>query len=536
MPDVADLLPADTPAEVRARAERPPRVPAFDPTLGVPVATVGTGSPRNRIVAIGDSLLQGFQSGAVFNTDLSVPAIIAYELGWLEQYRYPRYPGPGGLPLNLEYLLRDLADRFGAKTSIWELPRALFEARRFMDEVEDYWERGPGAVAPVVASMNHCLAVFGWNLRDALERTSANCQAIIDTPSDNLLNQIVEHAGERAALRVLPHWSDETSRMTVFDAARALGEDRDASTDSGIETLVVFLGANNALGAVTRLQVIWSGPDYASLSSKGEYTVWTPTHFAAELAQIVTKVKAVSARHVIWCTVPHVTIAPLARGVGKAKVAPGSRYFPYYARPWNDEEHFNPDRDKHLTDKDARAVDTAIDMYNEAIEHAVLDARTGTDGTPRDWYLLDVAGLLDRLAARRYIEDPAARPAWWTPYPLPDAVRALNPTPNSYFLTSNAGGKRATGGLFSLDGVHPTTAAYGILAQEMVKIMVSAGVAFRHPNGNPRSDPAVDFDRLIRRDTLIRTPPPNVDSTMGILGWADETLGWAARALGINVG
>ena len=75
-------------------------MPDFDPTLGVPVATVGTGSPRNRIVAIGDSLLHGFQSGAVFNTDLSVPAIIAYELGWPEQYRYPRYPGPGGLPLN----------------------------------------------------------------------------------------------------------------------------------------------------------------------------------------------------------------------------------------------------------------------------------------------------------------------------------------------------------------------------------------------------------------------------------------------------
>jgi hypothetical protein len=32
------------------------------------------------------------------------------------------------------------------------------------------------------------------------------------------------------------------------------------------------------------------------------------------------------ARHVIWGTVPHVTIVPIARGV-KGKVRPGSRYF-----------------------------------------------------------------------------------------------------------------------------------------------------------------------------------------------------------------
>jgi hypothetical protein len=42
----------------------------------------------------------------------------------------------------------------------------------------------------------------------------------------------------------------------------------------------------------------------------------------------VTKVQQIRARHVIWCTVPHVTIAPVARGVA-SKVAPGSRYFPY---------------------------------------------------------------------------------------------------------------------------------------------------------------------------------------------------------------
>jgi hypothetical protein len=232
----------------------------------------------------------------------------------------------------------------------------------------------------------------------------------------------------------------------------------------------------------------------------------------------------VRARHVVWFTVPHVTIAPIARGVG-TKVHHGSRYFPYYTRPWISDDAFDPLRDPHLTAADARAVDAAIDLYNDAIEQAVRDARRGVDGPPRDWYLLDLAGVLDRLATRRYVTDPAARPQWWTSYPLPPALQALHPPPNSLFITGDGEGGRATGGLFSLDGVHPTTVAYGILAQELVDVMRRAGVEFRTRSGAPRPDPVlVDFDRLVRRDLLTRRPPQNIRSGLELLGWADETL------------
>ena len=53
----------------------------------------------------------------------------ARELGWFGSYRYPRYGGAGGLPLNLELLLRDLEHRYGAGISPWEMPLALFRAR-----------------------------------------------------------------------------------------------------------------------------------------------------------------------------------------------------------------------------------------------------------------------------------------------------------------------------------------------------------------------------------------------------------------------
>ncbi len=88
------------------------------------------------------------------------------------------------------------------------------------------------------------------------------------------------------------------------------------------------------------------------------------------------------------------------------------------------------------------------------------------------------------------------------------------------------GKRRTDGGLFSLDGVHPTTVAYGILAQELINVMRLAGVEFRKPDGiTVRPDPVrVDFRRLVRRDTLINRPPGNLAPDLHVLGWADEVL------------
>lgn len=512
-------LPEGTPDSVVAQAQRAPRPPVFDPTAGIAVdRPTPRGVPPHRLVAVGDSLLQGFQSGAIYRTEVSVPAIVAYELGILAAFRYPRFGGPGGLPLNVELLLRRLEDRYGGRLDVWELPTALFAVRGFMDEVEDYWERGPGAEAPIVAGYNHNLSCYGWDLRDALEKTAAHCERALATPRDNLVDQIVENNAERAALRVYPRWDEQRRHETVFDAARALGAEHDDGTDAGIETLVVFLGANNALRAATELRVVWSGEDFRQLERTRDATIWTPEHFDAEFAEVVARLRTVEARHIILCTVPHVTIAPIARGIGTKS---GSPYFPYYTRPWIDEGRFDPARDEHLTGAQAYAVDTAIDLYNITITEAVADARR--DGL--DWYLLDSAGILDRLAARRYVDDLAARPEWWTPYPLPPLLAALMPVPDTRFLSADGNGGRATGGLFSLDGVHPTTVGYGILAQEIVDIMVRAGVEFRHPRGAVREGRVeVDFARLLRNDTLVQAPPQNVDSSLSVLGWADQVL------------
>lgn len=310
----ADEIPEGTPDTVVARAARPPRVPVFDPTLGIDVPRSFRGTPPHRLVALGDSLLQGFQSGAIYNTDVSVPAIVAHELG--ADLRYPRFGGPGGLPLNVEVLLRRIEERHGSTLQPWELPTALFTARGFMDEVEDYWERGPGATPPLVGYL-HNLSCFGWDLRDALQKTARVCAERIATPRDDLVRQLVENNGERAALYVYPNTDDRRREMTLFDVAAELGAEHDGDTEAGIETLVVFLGSNNALQTVTELQVVWSGDDFRDLDAKQAYTIWRPEHFDSEFAEVVAKLRDIDARHVVLCTVPHVTIAPIARGSGR---------------------------------------------------------------------------------------------------------------------------------------------------------------------------------------------------------------------------
>jgi len=507
-----------TPAEVVVNLNS--RKPEFDATLGISVPpTTETGRPRNRLVTIGDSLTHGFQSGAIYNTRLSWPMIVAYELGCDSSFRFPQYDAYGGLPLNIEYILRTLELKFGSDINLFELPIAAFEVRHLMSQIEDYWERGPGAVVPKAATVMHNLAVYGWDIRDVLSRTPANLEASIKKPKDDTFKQLVENANERAALRTYAGLGQDD---TVIDGARTLGnegavEGGDANT-SGIETLVVFIGANNVLGSVTRLEVKWSGAGYDKLGDKDSFNVWRPSHFISELKQLVHEVKTIKAQHVIFTTVPHVTIAPIARGIG-TKVRPGSRYFPYYTRPWIDEAKFNPKDDPRITENEARAIDSAIDQYNDAITAEVRAARQ--DG--RDWLLMDVAGLLDRLASRRYRSDPQARPDWWTPYELPPELAALSPEPDSRFFGSGPGG-RNQGGLFSLDGIHPTTIGYGIIAQEFIRVMKRANVKFYFGDGKTErtDDVRVDFKRLIKLDSLVSSPPTSLSSDLKTIGWMDE--------------
>lgn len=530
-------------ARPRARRARGPRPPVEDPTLGVRVEVDRTGRPANRLVTIGDSMTQGFMSAAIFRTDLSWPSMVAFELGLRlgVGFRYPVYEqpaGPGGLPFDLERALRSLEEVVGDRLDWHEAIRALRWAQSYMDAIEDYWERGEGRNVPPTTAPYHNLAVYGADLLDVLLLDADRIAKRLEgEPRDDPIAQVVEGHNDRAWRVVLESCRDADGKArTVLDAARAMGDQGLEGGDAGpgVETLVVMLGANNALGTVVQLDVRWTPGNYLDqsprrrLDSKSAYNMWRPAHFADEWGLLVNELKSINARHVIVATVPQVTIAPIARG-WRAKAYQGSRFFPYYIRPWISDADFDVDRDQHLTESDARQIDAAIDAYNATIIASVRAARR--DG--RDWYLFDLGGLLDSLASRRYIEDPAARPPWWKLYDLPPELQALTPLPNTRFFESGPAG-RTDGGLFSLDGVHPTTIGYGIVARELVRIMNDhARVPFTTQDGTTRAPAsvAVDFGRVLASDTLIARPPRSFSSTLALIGWLDETVDWIDRVL-----
>jgi hypothetical protein len=304
-----------------------------------------------------------------------------------------------------------------------------------------------GSAVPRIKGINHNLAVYGWDLRDVLEYTAKMLEEKVLQPTDHLFKQIVENANERAALRVLKPAKDSDDRyLSPFGATARLGEEgteESPGQGDGIETLIVLLGANNTLPSMLSLKVIWSEDGYDDLELKEQFTVRNLVHFKAELGLVVEQIRNMRVRHVILDTVPHGTIAPIARGVG-SNVRRSSRYFPFYARPWISTEDFDVESDPHVTEQQARAIDSAIDQYNDAVAQAVEDAHN--DGL--DWYLFEVAGLLDRLAARRYIDDLQARPEWWRKYELPLELKALTPSPLP-LLRRRTGGTHAGWALLS---------------------------------------------------------------------------------------
>ncbi|MGH9671653.1 MAG: hypothetical protein ACRD44_00595, partial [Bryobacteraceae bacterium] len=335
------------------------------------------------------------------------------------------------------------------------------------------------------------LGMYMWDLRDAMHWNADNLE--IKPPRENLLDKLVEQHIERGARVVLARARDSLGRaLTQVEAAAALGR------DGGIETLVVELGANNALRSIVLMKVIWSeAPDYANPKEKKRFTVWRPEHFRAELIELAKQVHDIRADHVIWATVPHVTIAPMARPVGEAI----DGYHPHYTRPWIS-RGFDAERDPAITGDEARAVDRAIDEYNRAIREVAGDRG----------HVVDLCAVLDGMKAGTY--------------ELPPELAALDPRPTAAFFDSGPDGRTA-GGLISLDGVHPTTIGYGIIALEILKVMQKAGII---------AEANVDFRRLLRLDTLISNPPKSTRSTLELVGWLDERLDWVNRTLGTSFG
>lgn len=553
-PNNPSLVDAKTPPDVVVTTQPRRPVPIADANLRIKVDRPGLeGTPRHRLVALGDSLTHGFHHGAIYDTDLSYPALIAYELGSYDRFSRPRYENEiGGLPVSLEYLAR----RFDGAGGPFADVEIIAEGYRYAHEAADVWDQS-GRRAPQHQWMVNNLAVFGWNVSDLLNQTAKQYRASLapGPPTQahtNLLQHFLQagwdelnaktgvtrigdlfrNARALSALNVLnPSANPQIDEMTALDQATALGDEGTVEapgSGDGIETLIIWIGSNNVLGSVISLNLSWTEGlnDDKLTAHPSDATVWRPTDFAEVLSALVDRVKEVKARHVVWATVPHVTIPPLARGVGARP--DDSRYYQFYVKPWDDEPGGIWAFDR-LTANNCRAIDSTIDQYNWLIEDAVRTARK--EG--RDWLLLDVAGFLDVLATRRYergLLGPVL-PGWWSELaPLfqlpPRMAEQVGFEPSTLFFDYHKanGGGTYQGGIFGLDGVHATTIGYGAIAQRFIDLMQAhTDVVFRGPDGRERVGPVeIDFSRLRDLDSLVANPPNSIDHTLSFLKHLDE--------------
>jgi hypothetical protein len=422
-----------------------------------------------KLVAIGDSLTQGAQSFAVHRTDLSYPALIAECLGLDDdQFRKPDFRGAGGLPFNLEELARRLEDDYGDDLNLFEWAGAAADIISMLDEVEDYWERGPGS-EPVEDALYHNLAVWNFRVCDAYTTTPARCDAVIGVDRDDAFKS-PSHGKLRIAREVLnPAHLPERQQDTQISVARAIRE-----RDGAVDHLIVALGANNCLRTVLELDPRETGA--ISPGPGTDHTLWSESAFAAEYAQLALGVESIGATHVYLATVPRVTALPLLRQAGEA-----------WTYNWIGPERFDPERDRQLSSADVDRIDRRIDAYNRIVKQTASD---------KGWHLVDLAGLLDGLAGREVAGEPVFRG-------LPGAIGDLS---LELFGLGPAGNVRR-GGLISLDCMHPTACAYGMFAQLFIEEMreVEPGI------------PDIDFAALRARDTLVSSPPRTVDDIFSML-------------------
>lgn len=523
---LADLrllpVPPGAPSDLKIRTEAPRPVlaadAALDTELGQGAKPIdGTARPH-RLVVIGDSISQGFQSFAIHRTDASWPAMVAGAFGF--DFRYPTFAGPSGspgLPFNLESIAAAVQAELGDKPFGSNAPAGIAAILRELHTIHDYWSDGEGSTNPAQSGFNDNLAVWGFDLRDAMSKSRRRAQEFIDERHGLLgqwLNPVhhltASHANELTTLRTLLNDDEPSPDVTQVSAAQSMGAENGGA---GIDTLVVALGANNALQTVAQLEIRWSGEGYDDLKRKKDYNLWTPEHFRQELAALVAQVLAIGSARTLWVTVPHVTVVPILRGVGEKPYY--SRYYARYTHAWIDDDDFDGNESACLTGEQVRMIDATIDEYNWAIKRHVHEQRQ----QGRDWLLVDLCGLLDRLAYQRYLASPQSRPSWWSDVPTEDALMPLalldlTPRPDTRFFLSDKRG-RTQGGLIALDGVHPTTIGYGLIAQFVIDVLNGPGGVRRTGDGEKAE---LDWSRIVRDDTLITSPPAQLTEIGQLLG------------------
>lgn len=457
---------------------------------------MGSKNPaEHKLVVLGDNIGQGFQNGGVYRTDLSFPNFLVECFQPESIFDQPLFTAQGGIPLNLEILLRGLTDEFGEKL-LWNqyLP-AVNHLYKTLKRIKKYWEGGFKSLAKNQSTPYHNQSVWGFAMNDTWMVTEKKAREHIEAHPDtySIFDVLPDHAMYTTARLVLnPELKKKRAQHTL------LGNIHELQKNGGIENLIVTMGHNNIIGAVTDLKFKYSETnDLEAFPSKRSYTVYRPEHFEQEYRKLAEKVSQIGAERIITQTIPYVTIPPVTRGINEDRSRKQLGYFDYYTRFWVWDSDFDPDRHPYLSKEEAIKLDQAVDEYNTIIR---------TVAKEYGWIVVPLNKYLSAIARRRLGGKLRI------PYP-DDFCEAMKRNPHTaHLVNSNGQSKLSTeyiridrhkrrvykGGIFSLDGIHPTTIGYGLIAHVYYETMQKHGVEFQKK---------LNWDHIIASDTLVTDPP-----------------------------
>lgn len=468
-----------------------------------------------KLFTIGDSVSQGFMSLAAARTDNAYSTLIAKQLGLAlntNQYRFADW-NKDGIPLSIEVIMRELQSRYGSDISGLEWLTVAQTINRIVDRAEDYYERGNGRADIPYDDKDtrffNNVAVWGFDVADSFQITARTCKEAIfnkkKPTKDNTFKLGADFPMYHTALKVLNPSLDpafDNFSQLSWLKLHATGTDDAGNnvtdqqgniiTGTGVENLNLWHGANNALGTVINLNVNQTPNGKNDSRRPHEYehliraqfgwNLWHPDDFAADYRVMIDKVDAIMRENleknwkVFIGTVPLVTIAPIAKGVGETTEVPIEKmvdgkmvestgvYYKYYTYfPFV--EKFAVETGIYLTMQDALHIDNCIREFNKIIYSEI--ARLSEAHETERFFIVDTCKMLEDLAYKRNNGSP--------PYKLPHDLKFLYPLVNTKYYHADTEGKLKQGGLFSLDGVHPTPIGHGIIAGEFLKTMGNAG-------------------------------------------------------------
>ncbi|WP_205502438.1 SGNH/GDSL hydrolase family protein [Rufibacter psychrotolerans] len=465
-----------------------------------------------KLFTIGDSISQGFMSMAAARTDLSYSSLIAEVMGLVpKSYYYPEW-AVGGMPINLENLFRRLSKKMKNRIDFWEWPNMLIGINQFLDEVEDYYERGLGredAKYDGEGDFYHNIAIRGFNVGDSWKLTSELCLKYIKEARE-ARDQVFAAPNQsfyRTALKVLnPKLEDKYMNFTQLDWL-----EKHSESDDGLENLFLWLGPNNALSTLLDMEIRQTRGDGTIVEmsyedrSNANYNLWHPDDFINEYQQLIERVDAAMQKNkyqnwkVFVGNVPLITIAPFARGLGKKTKTDTGIYYDFYTYfPYDKDSLANNKHLPKLSREDVMFIDASIRRYNKGINKILndLNNKYQTNEGVKRYFVIDVAEILSQMAIKRNNGE--------VKYDFPDYVKMRYPVVNTKYYQTDNQGRIKQGGIFSLDGVHPSAIGHGLLAYEFMRVMEKAGVIFSEKS-------ALQWDKIYASDTLYSTPIPLVN-------------------------